>query len=57
MAALDFVKMYLDELVQRVISTASLLEDNLNKLMEVFSRLQEVGLKINANHSKLFALD
>ena len=54
MAALEFVKAYLDDLL--IISTGSL-EDHLKKLMEVLSRLQDTGLKINANKSKLCALE
>jgi len=54
MAVLDFVKTYLDDLL--IISMASL-EDHLKKLMEVLSRLQEAGLKINADKSKFCALE
>jgi hypothetical protein len=51
---LEFVKTYLDDLL--FISTGSL-EDHLEKLMEVLSRLQGAGLKINANKSKFCALE
>ena len=54
MASLEFVKTYLDDLL--IISTGSL-EDHLEKLMEVFSRLQDSGLKINADKSKFCALE
>ncbi len=50
MATLEFVKTYLDDLL--IISTGSL-EDHLKKLMEVLSRLQDAGLKINANKNSL----
>ena len=54
MATLEFVKTYLDDLL--IISTGSL-EDHLEKLMEVLSRLQDAGLKINADKSKFCALE
>ena len=54
MVALEFVKTYLDDLL--IISTASL-EDHLEKLKEVLSRLQDAGLKINADKSKFCALE
>ena len=54
MAALEFVKTYLDDLL--IISTGSL-EDHLEKLTEVLSRLQDAGLKINADKSKFCALE
>ena len=54
MAALEFVKTYLDALL--LISMGSL-EDHLKKLTEVLSRLQDAGLKINAAKSKLCALE
>ena len=44
MAALKFVKTYLDDLV--CITWASL-DDNLEKLREVLTRLREAGLKVN----------
>ena len=47
MAALEFMKMYLDDLL--IILKGSL-EDHLKKLMEVLSRLQDAGLKINAEN-------
>jgi hypothetical protein len=49
MVALEFVKTYLDDLL--CITWASL-EDHLEKLREVLTRLREVGLKINAPKSK-----
>ena len=54
MATLEFVKTYLDDLL--IISTGSL-EDHLEKLTEVLSRLQDAGLKINADKSKFCALE
>jgi hypothetical protein len=54
MASLEFVKTYLDDLL--IISRGSL-EDHLEKLMEVLSRLQDAGLKINAAKSKFCALE
>ena len=54
MVALEFVKTYLDDLL--IISTASL-EDHLEKLKELLSRLQDAGLKINADKSKFCALE
>jgi hypothetical protein len=45
MVALKFVKAYLDDLLY--ITRASL-EDHLEKLSEVLTRLREMGLKINA---------
>ena len=54
MAALEFVETYLDDLL--IISTGNL-EDHLEKLMEVLSRLQDAGLKINADKSKFCALE
>ena len=53
MVALEFVKTYLDDLL--IISTASL-ENHLEKLKEVLSRLQNDGLKIYADKSKFCAL-
>jgi hypothetical protein len=54
MASLEFVKTYLDDLL--IISRGSL-EDHLEKLTEVLSRLQDAGLKINAAKSKFCALE
>ena len=54
MVALEFVKMYLDNLL--IISMARL-EDHLEKRMEILSRLQDAGLEINANKSKFCALE
>jgi hypothetical protein len=50
--ALAFVKTYLDDLF--CITQASL-EDHLDKLREVLTRLQEAGLKVNAQKSKFRA--
>jgi len=52
MAALEFVRTYLDDLL--CITRASL-EDHLEKLKVVLTRLQDAGLKINADKSKFCA--
>ena len=52
MVALKFVKTYLDDLL--CITWASL-EDHLEKLREVLTRLREAGLKVNAQKSKFCA--
>jgi hypothetical protein len=52
MAALEFVRTYLDDLL--CITKASL-EDHLEKLRVVLTRLQDAGLKINADKSKFCA--
>ncbi len=52
MAALEFVRTYLDDLL--CITRASL-EDHLEKLRLVLTRLQDAGLKINADKSKFCA--
>jgi hypothetical protein len=52
MVALEFVRTYLDDLL--CITKASL-DDNLNHLRLVLTRLREVGLKINAPKSKFCA--
>ena len=52
MIALEFVKTYLDDLL--CITRASL-EDHLDKLREVLTRLQDTGLKVNARKSKFCA--
>jgi hypothetical protein len=49
MVALEFVKTYLDDLF--CITQVSL-EEHLEKLREVLTRLQEAGLKVNARKSK-----
>ncbi len=49
MVALEFVCAYLDDLL--VITRASL-EDHLEKLRKLFTRLQDAGLKVNADKSK-----
>ena len=48
MATLEFVRTYLDDLL---IITKGSLEDHLEKLIMVFTRLQDASLKINANKS------
>jgi len=52
MVALEFVNTYLHDLL--CITWASL-EDHLEKLREVLTRLQDVGLKVNAQKSKFCA--
>ena len=52
MVVLMFVKTYLDDLL--CIAWASL-DDHLEKLREVLTRLQEAGLKVNAQKSKFCA--
>ena len=54
MATLEFVRTYLDDLL---IITKGSLEDHLEKLRVVLIRLQDAGLKINANKSKFCALE
>ena len=54
MAALEFVRTYLDDLL--IISKASL-SDHLEKLRMVFTRLREARLKVNADKSKFCALE
>ncbi len=54
MATLEFVRTYLDDLL---ISTKESLEDHLEKLSMVLTRLQDAGLKINADKSKFCALE
>ena len=49
MAALEFVKTYLDGLL---CITQAHLDNHLVKLREVFTRLQDAGLKVNAQKSK-----
>ena len=49
MAALEFVKIYLDDLL--CITRASL-DDHLEKLREVVTRLRDAGLEVNAQKSK-----
>jgi hypothetical protein len=46
MATLEFIRTYLDDLL---IITKGNLEDHLEKLSMVLTRLQDAGLKINAN--------
>ncbi len=54
MATLQFVRTYLDDLL---IITKGSLEDHLEKLSMVLTRLQDAGLKINADKSKFCALE
>ena len=54
MAALEFVRTYLDDLL--CITRASL-EDHLEKLRVVLTRLQDAGLKVNADKSKFCAYE
>ncbi len=54
MATLEFVRTYLDDLL---IITKGSLEDHLEKLSMVLTRLQDAGLKINANKSNLCTLE
>ena len=59
MAALEFVRTYLDDLL---CITKGSLDDHLNKLRMVLTKLQEAGLRINAKkrnfaHMKLNTLD
>jgi len=49
MEALEYVRAYIDDLL---VITRGTLEDHLEKLREVFRRLHEAGLKVNA--AKLF---
>ena len=49
MATLEFVRTYLDDLL---CITKGNLKDHLEKLEKVFSKLQDAGLKINAEKSK-----
>jgi Reverse transcriptase (RNA-dependent DNA polymerase) len=48
MAGLDFIRAYIDDLL--VITKGSYIE-HLNKLEVVLTRLQDTGLKVNANKS------
>ena len=48
MEGLDFVRTYIDDLL---CLTKGSFEDHLEKLERVFSRLQQAGLKVNANKS------
>ncbi|MFM8588489.1 MAG: RNase H-like domain-containing protein [Bacteroidota bacterium] len=54
MATLEFVRTYLDDLL---CITKGNLKDHLNKLRQVFNRLQDSGLKVNANKSNFCALE
>jgi hypothetical protein len=54
MATLEFVQTYLDDLL---IITKGGLEDHLEKLSMVLTRLQEAGLRINANKSNFCTLE
>jgi hypothetical protein len=54
MATLEFVRTYLDDLL---CITKGSLTDHLNKLKKVFNKLQEAGLKVNADKSKFCAIE
>ena len=54
MATLEFVRTYLDNLL---IITKESLEDHLEKLSMVLTRLQEAGLRINADKSNFCTLE
>jgi hypothetical protein len=54
MATLEFIRTYLDDLL---IITKGNLEDHLEKLSMVLPRLQDTGLKINANKSNFCTLE
>ena len=54
MATLEFVRTYLDDLL---IITKGSLEDHLEKLSVVLTRLQEAGLRINADKSNFCTLE
>ncbi len=54
MATLEFIRTYLDDLL---CITKGILEDHLNKLRQVLTRLQDAGLKVNADKSKFCAFD
>ena len=54
MATLEFVRTYLDDLL---IITKGSLEDHLEKLSMVLNRLQDAGLKINADKSNFCTLE
>ena len=54
MSTLEFVRTYLDDLL---CITRGSLEDHLEKLNMVLSKLQEVGLKVNADKSKFCAFE
>ena len=54
MVALEYVRTYLDDLL--CITRASL-DDHLQKLRQVLTRLREAGLKVNARKSKFCATE
>eukprot|EP00804_Cyclotella_cryptica_P004503 CCRYP_017642-RA/>CCRYP_017642-RA protein AED:0.32 eAED:0.32 QI:0/-1/0/1/-1/0/1/0/117 len=54
MAALEFVRVYLDDLL---CITKANPEDHLDKLRMVLTRLREVGLRINARKSSFCAIE
>ena len=54
MATLEFVRTYLDDLL---CITKGNLADHLDKLRQVFDKLQDAGLKVNADKSKFCALE
>jgi hypothetical protein len=53
-ATLEFIRTYLDDLL---IITKGSLEDHLEKLSLVLTRLQDAGLKTNANKSNFCTLE
>ena len=54
MATLEFVRTYFDDLL---CITEGSLKDHLSKLREVFNKLQEAGLKVNADKLKFCAIE
>ncbi len=54
MVALEYVHTYLDDLL---CITRANLDDHLQKLRQVLTRLQDVGLKVNAQKSKFCATE
>ena len=54
MATLEFVGTYLDDLL---CITKGDLKDHLSRLKEVFNKLQDAGLKVNADKSKFCAIE
>jgi hypothetical protein len=54
MATLEFVRTYLDDLL---CITKRRLKGHMTKLKEVFNKVQEAGLKVNADKSKFCAIE
>jgi hypothetical protein len=54
MATLEFIRTYLDDLL---IITKGSIEDHLEKLSMVLTRLQDAGLRINANKLNFCTLE